>query len=194
MSEKVETILGKVCFSPKGKYKPSEKYDRLDVVEHEGSSYVVLKKELTGVTPTGDNENYMLLAARGEKLKFSDLTEEEVEQMKLHFSDLTEEDIAELQKPAKEATEAAKDAADRLNALSDHRDEIRDGYWWRWNEKIKEYENTGETANGNTLFATFDVDLQTGELSVTTPDGYLGPEFELSDEGEISVVINEKQA
>lgn len=186
--------MGKVCFSPKGKYKPSEKYDRLDVVEHEGSSYVVLKKELTGVTPTGDNENYMLLAARGEKLKFSDLTEEEVEQMKLHFSDLTEEDIAELQKPAKEATEAAKDAADRLNALSDHRDEIRDGYWWRWNEKIKEYENTGETANGNTLFATFDVDLQTGELSVTTPDGYLGPEFELSDEGEISVVINEKQA
>lgn len=93
-----------------------------------------------------------------------------------------------------EAILGAEQAIDRLHALSDHRDEIRDGYWWRWNEETKEYENTGETANGNTLFATFEVDLTTGELSVTTPDGYAGPAFELSDEGEISVVINEKQA
>lgn len=44
------------------------------------------------------------------KMKFSDLTAEEVDILKLHFSDLTEEDIKELQKPA-------RDAADELNKV-----------------------------------------------------------------------------
>lgn len=48
------------------------------------------------------------------------------------------------------ATKAAGDAANRLNALSDHRDEIRDGYWWRWNEETGEWYNTGEIAKGET--------------------------------------------
>lgn len=37
------------------------------------------------------------------KMKFSDLTADEVSQLKLHFSDLTTEDVKELQKPAREA-------------------------------------------------------------------------------------------
>ena len=44
------------------------------------------------------------------KMKFSDLTVEEVDILKLHFSDLSEADIKELQKPA-------QDAADELNKV-----------------------------------------------------------------------------
>lgn len=44
------------------------------------------------------------------KMKFSDLTADEVSQLKLHFSDLTTEDVKELQKPAREA-------ADELNKV-----------------------------------------------------------------------------
>ena len=44
------------------------------------------------------------------KMKFSDLTAEEVDLLKLHFSDLSEADIKELQKPA-------QDAADELNKV-----------------------------------------------------------------------------
>lgn len=42
---------------------------------------------------------------------------------------------------------------------------------------------------GNTLFATFDVDPVTGELSVTTPSGYLGPVFSINSAGELGVTI-----
>ena len=58
------TKLGRVSLVPRGGYDPSAVYDRLDVVEHEGSSYLVLVNGLTGVTPA-DGANYMLLAERG---------------------------------------------------------------------------------------------------------------------------------
>jgi len=41
---------------------------------------------------------------------------------------------------------------------------------------------------GNVMFATFDID--TGELMMTTPDGYTGPTFLINDEtGELEVSI-----
>lgn len=52
---------------------------------------------------------------------------------------------------ANAATGSASKAADRLNILSDHRDEIRDGYWWRWNETTKEWYNTDELAQGKAV-------------------------------------------
>lgn len=80
-------------------------------------------------------------------------------------------------------------AADRLNALSDHRDEIRDGYWWRWDETTGEWRNTGEIAKGNVMYATFDVDPVTGELSMYTDGEYAGADFELDDKGCLLVII-----
>lgn len=79
---------------------------------------------------------------------------------------------------AETATGSAQNAADRLNSLSDHRDEIRNGFWWRWNEETGEYENTGEKAKGDVMFATFEV-TEDGTLIMTTPDGYNGPVFSL---------------
>lgn len=62
-----KTILGKVSLTPKGTYSASVTYSRLDVVAHSGSSYLVLKDNLKGVTPTADNTNYMLLAKAGDR-------------------------------------------------------------------------------------------------------------------------------
>lgn len=86
------------------------------------------------------------------------------------------------------ATDNAQNAADRSNALSDHRDEIRDGYWWRWNETTKEWYNTGEIAKGNVMFATFELNPVTGELSMNTDEEYTGANFALEN-GMLTVEI-----
>lgn len=80
-------------------------------------------------------------------------------------------------------------ATGRLNALSDHRDEIRDGYWWRWDEETGEWYDTGEKARGDVMYATFDVDPATGELSMYTDPGYAGANFEVDENGFLSVII-----
>lgn len=53
------------------------------------------------------------------KLKFTDLSEEQKEELKLHFSDLSGEDIAALQQPAKDATAAAVEAASAANGAAE---------------------------------------------------------------------------
>ena len=42
---------------------------------------------------------------------------------------------------------------------------------------------------GNVMYATFDIDTDTGELVMYTPDGYTGPVFSLSD-GFLEVTIS----
>ena len=58
--------LGRVSLVPRGAYDAAAVYKKLDVVEHEGSSYLVLADGTTGVTPE-DGGAYMLLAEKGEK-------------------------------------------------------------------------------------------------------------------------------
>lgn len=60
------TVLGKVSLTPKGTYSASTPYGALDVVAYEGSSYLALK-DIQGVTPTNDGENWMLLAEKGDQ-------------------------------------------------------------------------------------------------------------------------------
>lgn len=60
------TRLGRVSLVPRGAYEASAVYNRLDIVEHEGSSYLVLADGLTGVTPAAGPE-YMLVAEKGRK-------------------------------------------------------------------------------------------------------------------------------
>ena len=45
----------------------------------------------------------------------------------------------------------------------------------------------GET--GDTNFASFDIDAATGELIVTTPEKYFGPEFSINETGELILTI-----
>ena len=56
---------------------------------------------------------------------------------------------------------------------------IQDDTWWTWNAEKQEYENTGENAKGDVMFATFEIDPETGLLTMTTPDMYDGPVFSI---------------
>lgn len=60
------TRLGRVSLVPRGEYDPTATYNRLDIVEYEGSSYLVLADGVTGVTPAA-GESYMLVAEKGDK-------------------------------------------------------------------------------------------------------------------------------
>lgn len=59
------TNLGRVSLVPRGAFDASAVYDRLDVVEHEGSSYLTLADGTIGVAPAG-SPAFMLLAQKGE--------------------------------------------------------------------------------------------------------------------------------
>lgn len=58
------TNLGKVSVTPKGEYDPLITYERLDIISHNGSSYIV-KQASTGVTPI-EGEFYALIAEKGD--------------------------------------------------------------------------------------------------------------------------------
>lgn len=59
------TNLGKVSVTPKGTWVDGLKYDRLDIVEYEGSSYLSVKESNT--YPLDDTSYWQLLAAKGEQ-------------------------------------------------------------------------------------------------------------------------------
>ncbi len=60
------TDLGRVSLVPRGAYDAAAVYRRLDIVEYEGSSYLVLADGTSGVTPAA-GPAYMLVASRGGK-------------------------------------------------------------------------------------------------------------------------------
>ena len=153
MSEKVRTILGKVGFSPKGEYSNKDTYDRLDVVGCNGSSYIVLKDGISGIEPSDDKVNYMLIAAKGDKgdaFTYEDFTEEQLELLKgkqgepFKYEDFTQEQIEALKKPAKDAATEAKEAAVEAKNLP----KIQDETWWVYDIAQKKYVNSGSPATG----------------------------------------------
>lgn len=230
-------------------------------VDAEGKTPEFRKTE-TGIEykymPDPDTTWRLLVDISDIKLRFEDLTEEEVRALIPHLKDFTPEEIAELQRPAaemiakleetdrtvssneqtrisnentridnenirrrqendrilsenkraeaetarekelkeaakkaEEATTAAQTQADRAQAYADNPAKIGDnGNWWVWDETAGEYRDTGTFARGDTMFATFDIDISKGELTCTTPDKYTGPGFTL-EEGELCVTINE---
>lgn len=88
---------------------------------------------------------------------------------------------------AQSAAEAAESAADAAESAA-HAEQysgkpptIIDGTWWIWNADIQAYEDTGEAVRGNVMYATFEIDPDTGLLTMTTPDEYNGPVFALVD-------------
>lgn len=58
------TVLGKVSCVPRGDYSASETYYALDIVGYQGGSYLAMK-EVTGVTPSNDQVNWMQLSGPG---------------------------------------------------------------------------------------------------------------------------------
>lgn len=58
------TNLGRVSLVPRGPYNAEAQYERLDVVGHNGSSFLVIRP-VKGIAPA-DGSDYMLLAEKGE--------------------------------------------------------------------------------------------------------------------------------
>lgn len=92
MSEKVKTILGKVGLSPKGEWKASNKYERLDVVSYSGASFLSLSDENDALLT--DASKWMVVAQKGDKGDTGDYYEFRVSgnklQLKLNRSEETE--------------------------------------------------------------------------------------------------------
>jgi len=92
------------------------------------------------------------------------------------------------EKNTNERLQAVDNATDRLNTLSDNRDRIVDGYWEHYNEVTGLYEETGERAHGDVLFATFLIDPVTGILTMFYDEKYNGANFEI-EKGMLKVII-----
>ena len=60
------TDLGKVMTTPRGEYNEATQYHELDIVTHQGSSYLVLS-DVIGVTPAEGDEHYQVLAKKGDQ-------------------------------------------------------------------------------------------------------------------------------
>lgn len=93
---------------------------------------------------------------------------------------------------AEEAAQSAQDAsssADMAQQYSGRPPVIREGRWWTWNAATQEYQDTGEAARGNLMYAAFFLDAASGELHMLTDDEYTGPQFRLVD-GDLEVVLS----
>lgn len=77
------------------------------------------------------------------------------------------------------SAESAAESAETAQQYSGKPPIIQNDTWWTWDAEKQEYVDTGESARGDVMYATFAVDPLTGLLTMTTPDGYSGPVFAL---------------
>lgn len=90
------------------------------------------------------------------------------------------------------AAQSATDAAESAQTAQEYSGKppiIQNDTWWTWDAEQGEYVDTGESARGDVMYATFEIDMDTGELVMYTPDGYTGPVFSLAD-GFLEVTIS----
>lgn len=80
---------------------------------------------------------------------------------------------------AADSAAAAEQSAETAQEYSGKPPIIQNDTWWVWNAETGQYEDTGESARGDVMYATFEIDPETGILTMTTPNGYTGPEFEI---------------
>lgn len=80
---------------------------------------------------------------------------------------------------AQNSASQAAESAETAQQYSGKPPIIQNDTWWVWNAETGQYEDTGESARGDVMYATFEIDPETGILTMTTPNGYTGPEFEI---------------
>lgn len=107
----------------------------------------------------------------------------------LEFIQTAYEKVVTATTDAIKATKDAIAATTRITDIADHRDKIVNGEWWHWNETTKKYENTGETAKGNVLYASLEIDPETGILYKIVDEEYKGADF-LVEDGILYSTIN----
>lgn len=90
------------------------------------------------------------------------------------------------------AADSAEDAAESAETAQQYSGKppiIQNDYWYVWNATTGQYENTGESARGDVMYATFEIDPETGLLTMTTPTRYDGPTFVIIN-GYLEVSVN----
>ena len=87
------------------------------------------------------------------------------------------------------SAESAAESAETAQQYSGKPPIIQNDTWWVWNAETGQYEDTGESARGDVMYATFEVDPITGILTMYTPDLYDGPTFAVVD-GYLEVTIS----
>ena len=95
-------------------------------------------------------------------------------------------------KSAQDAAGSAADAAGSALSAQQYSGKppvIIDGHWWTWNAAEQRYEDTGEAARGNVMYATFLLDPRTGNLYMYTDSEYAGPQFRLNG-ADLEVVLS----
>ena len=117
----------------------------------------------------------------------------------LAYVEGAKESAAAAENSAKEAADSAataagsaSDAAESAETAQQYSGKpptIIDGRWWIWNAATQEYEDTGEAARGNLMYATFFLDPRSGELYMFADNEYAGPEFRLNGP-DLEVVLN----
>ena len=90
---------------------------------------------------------------------------------------------------AKQSADEASDSADKAEQYSGKPPMIQDGNWWTWNADRQTYEDTGEPARGNLMYAAFWVDPSDGSLYMYTDDEDKGPGFRLNG-SDLEVVLS----
>ena len=93
-----------------------------------------------------------------------------------------EQSAAEAEQSAQSAAQSATNAQKSASTAQEYSGKppvIQSGTWWTWDAGKQEYVDTGYAARGNVMYATFEIDPETGILTMTTPDEYSGPVFEL---------------
>lgn len=90
---------------------------------------------------------------------------------------------------AAQSAQEAEESAQTAQEYSGKPPIIQNDTWWTWNAEQGEYVDTGEPARGDVMYATFEIDIDTGELVMYTPDGYTGPAFSLVN-GFLEVTIS----
>lgn len=90
---------------------------------------------------------------------------------------------------AAQSAQKAEESAQTAQEYSGKPPIIQNDTWWTWDAEQGEYVDTGESARSDVMYATFEIDIETGELVMYTPDGYTGPVFSLSD-GFLEVTIS----
>ena len=90
---------------------------------------------------------------------------------------------------AAQSAQEAEESAQTAQEYSGKPPIIQNDTWWTWNAEQGVYVDIGEPARGDVMYATFEIDIDTGELVMYTPDGYTGPAFSLVN-GFLEVTIS----
>lgn len=90
---------------------------------------------------------------------------------------------------AAQSAQEAEESAQTAQEYSGKPPIIQNETWWTWDAEQGEYVDTGKAARGDVMYATFEIDIDTGELVMYTPDGYTGPAFSLVN-GFLEVTIS----